>query len=159
MFSPKNTVAPKRPSAASVMAVRGPRGPAVPAQQRDERHDLPPPSLPARITSVRVTMIIIDQKINDTRPYTLSVLIGTGSGWLRLKAVWMVVGLVPMSPNTTPSAPPKLQCKTGRSGLGSSRHRLRTPARDRHRSQSSLGRDRKLSCPGEGCTIQVKVAP
>jgi len=41
--------------------------------------------LPARITSVRVTMIIIDQKINDTRPYTLSVLIGTGSGWLRLE--------------------------------------------------------------------------
>src|SRR6478752_4632249 len=89
-------------------------------------------------------MIIIDQKINDTRPYTLSVLIGTGSGWLRLTAVWMVVGLVPMSPNTTPSAPPKLQCKTGRSGLGSSRHRLRTPARDRHRSQSSLGRDSRV---------------
>src|SRR6478672_6188069 len=86
-------------------------------------------------------MIIIDQKINDTRPYTLSVLIGTGSGWLRLKAVWMVIGLVPMSPNTTPSAPPRLQGKTGRSGLGSSRPRLRTPARDRHRSQSSLGRD------------------
>ena len=37
-------------------------------------------------------MIITDQKINDTTPYTLSVLIGTGSGWLRLKAVWMVVG-------------------------------------------------------------------
>jgi hypothetical protein len=50
----------------------------------------------------------------------LSVLIGTGSGSLGLKAVWMVIGLVPMSPNTTPSAPPKLQCKTGRSGLGSS---------------------------------------
>src|SRR6476646_7136722 len=33
----------------------------------------------------------------------------------------MVIGLVPMSPNTTPSAPPKLQCKTGRSRLGSSR--------------------------------------
>ena len=59
-------------------------------------------------------MIITDQKINDPAPYTLSVLIGTGSGWLRLKAVWMVVGLVPMSPNTTPSAPPKLQGKTGR---------------------------------------------
>ena len=66
-------------------------------------------------------MIITDQKINDTAPYTLSVLIGTGSGSLGLKAVWMVIGLVPMSPNTTPSAPPKLQCKTGRSGLGSSR--------------------------------------
>ena len=31
-------------------------------------------------------MIITDQKINDTTPYTLSVLIGTGSGSLRLKA-------------------------------------------------------------------------
>ena len=47
-------------------------------------------------------MIITDQKINDTTPYTLSVLIGTGSGSLGLKAVWMVIGLVPMSPNTTP---------------------------------------------------------
>ena len=55
-------------------------------------------------------MIITDQKINDTTPSTLSVLIGTGSGSLRLTAVWMVIGLVPMSPNTTPSAPPKLQC-------------------------------------------------
>src|SRR6478735_2403242 len=70
-------------------------------------------------------MIITDQKINDTTPYTLSVLIGTGSGSLGLTAVWMVVGLVPMSPNTTPSAPPKLQCKTGRSALGSSRLSLR----------------------------------
>jgi hypothetical protein len=61
-----------------------------------------------------------------------------------LKAVWMVIGLVPMSPNTTPSAPPKLQCKTGRSGLGSSRPRLRTPASAGHPSQSSLGRDSAL---------------
>ena len=58
-----------------------------------------------------------------------------------LKAVWMVIGLVPMSPNTTPGAPPKLQCKTGRSGLGSSRPRLRTPASAGHPAQSSLGRD------------------
>src|SRR6267154_5537015 len=86
-------------------------------------------------------MIITDQKINETTPYTLSVLIGTGSGSLGLPAVWMVIGLVPMSPNTTPSAPPKLQCKTGRSGLGSSRPRLRTPTSAGHPSQSSLGRD------------------
>src|SRR6185369_11768986 len=86
-------------------------------------------------------MIITDQKINDTAPYTLSVLIGTGSGSLGLKAVWMVIGLVPKSPNTTPSAPPKLQGKTGRSGLVSSRPRLRTPASAGHPSQSSLGRD------------------
>src|SRR6187200_1373974 len=86
-------------------------------------------------------MIITDQKINDTTPYTLSVLIGTGSGSLGLTAVWMVIGLVPMSPNTTPSAPPKLQCKTGRSALGSSRPTLRTPASAGHPSQSSTGRD------------------
>src|SRR6267142_647937 len=86
-------------------------------------------------------MIITDQKINDTTPYTLSVLIGTGSGSLGLKAVWMVIGLVPMSPNTTPSAPPKLQCKTGRSELGSSRPSLRTPASAGHSAQSSTGRD------------------
>src|SRR5258707_7481964 len=86
-------------------------------------------------------MIITDQKINDTTPYTLSVLIGTGSGSLGLTAVWMVIGLVPMSPNTTPSAPPKLQCKTGRSGRGSSRPSLRTPASGGHPSQSSTGRD------------------
>src|SRR6478735_2025077 len=124
--------------------------PAVPAQQRDERHDLPPPSLPARITSVRVTMIIIDQKINDTRPYTLSVLIGTGSGWLRLKAVWMVVGLVPMSPNTTPSAPPKLQCKTGRSGLGSSRP---NPNSSKRGASLAIRLDETMmvSCPDLGC--------
>jgi hypothetical protein len=39
------------------------------------------------------------------------------------------------------STPPKLQCKAGRSGLGSSRPRLRTPASAGHPSQSSLGRD------------------
>src|SRR6188472_3920752 len=97
-------------------------------------------------------MIITEQKINDTTPYTLSVLIGTGSGSLGLKAVWMVIGLVPMSPNTTPSAPPKLQCKTGRSGLGSSRHRLQSqqavgiPRNLRLDETSVLSRDR-WRCP------------
>ena len=67
------------------MAVRGPRAPPYRRSSVMSAMMLPPPSLPARITSVRVTMIIIDQKINDTRPYTLSVLIGTGSGWLRLE--------------------------------------------------------------------------
>ena len=42
-------------------------------------------------------MIITDQKINDTTPYTLSALIGTGSGSWGLTAVWMVIGLVPTS--------------------------------------------------------------
>ena len=80
MFSPKNTVAPKRPSAASVMAVRRPRAPPYRRSSVMSAMMLPPPSLPARITSVRVTMIITDQKINDTAPYSLSVLIGTGAG-------------------------------------------------------------------------------
>src|SRR6476620_8170281 len=97
-------------------------------------------------------MIITDQKINDTTPYTLSVLIGTGSGSLGLTAVWMVIGLVPMSPNTTPSAPPKLQCKTGRSGLGSSRPNLRTPASAGHPSQPSLGRD---TSSDDGAVLEV----
>ena len=35
-------------------------------------------------------MIITDQKISDTTPYTLSVLIGTGCGSLGSKTVWMV---------------------------------------------------------------------
>src|SRR5258708_38634906 len=98
-------------------------------------------------------MIITDQKINDTTPYTLSVLIGTGSGSLGLKAVWMVIGLVPMSANTTPSAPPKLQCKTGRSELGSSRPILRTPASAGHPSQSSLGRGK--SSDDKSCPVRI----
>src|SRR4029077_4734242 len=65
---------------------------------------------------------------------------------LGLTAVWMVIGLVPMSPNTTPSAPPKLQRKTGRSGLGSFRPKLRTPASAGHPSQSSSGRDTHGAC-------------
>ena len=36
---------------------------------------------------------------------------------------------------------PKLQCKSGRPALGSSRSRLRTPASARHSAQSSTGRD------------------
>jgi hypothetical protein len=36
---------------------------------------------------------------------------------------------------------PKLQCQSGRPALGSSRHRLRTPASAGHPSQSSTGRD------------------
>jgi hypothetical protein len=36
---------------------------------------------------------------------------------------------------------PKVQCKSGRPALRLSRHRLRTPARARHLSQSSTGQD------------------
>jgi hypothetical protein len=79
------------------MAVRRPR---APPQQRDERHD----AASAVVIGAHHQRDLrqrdddlTDQKINDTRPYTLSVLIGTGSGSLGLKAVWMVIGLVPMS--------------------------------------------------------------
>jgi hypothetical protein len=37
---------------------------------------------------------------------------------------------------------PKVQCKSGRPALRLSRHRLRTPARARHLSQSSTGQDK-----------------
>ena len=35
-------------------------------------------------------MIVTDQKISETRPYTLSVVSGTGCGSSGLKIVWMV---------------------------------------------------------------------
>ena len=63
---------------------------------------------------------------------------------------------------------PKLQSKSGRAELGSSRPSLRTPASAGHPSQSSTGLDigggdgeRTDGCPvrGEGCTVRVKVAP
>ena len=57
---------------------------------------------------------------------------------------------------------PKLQCESGRPARGSSRPTLRTPASARHPLQSSTGRDSggaMVSCPGEGCTVRVKVAP
>ena len=56
---------------------------------------------------------------------------------------------------------PKLQGESGRPVRGSSRSRLRTPASAGHSAQPSTGRDKwgVVSCPGEGCTIRVKVAP
>ena len=63
--------------------------PAVPPQQRDERHDAAPAVVVGAHHQRDVGQgddDLTDQKINDTTPYTLSVLIGTGSGSLRLKA-------------------------------------------------------------------------
>jgi len=63
---------------------------------------------------------------------------------------------------------PKLQCFIGRSALGSSRPRLRTPASAGHSSQSSTGRDMMvlpwlvtgviLLLSLECCPVRVKVA-
>jgi len=51
-------------------------------------------------------MRVTDQKIRETTPNTLSRVTAIGCGSPGLKTVWIVYsGLVPMSPNTTPSAP------------------------------------------------------
>ena len=51
-------------------------------------------------------MIITDQKISETMPYTFSGDTWTGCGSDGLKTVCSVYsGLVPISPNTTPRAP------------------------------------------------------
>src|SRR5271167_869234 len=82
MLSPENSAAPRMPSAASTIVMRLPGAPH--RRTRATSAMIPPsPSLSARITSVTyvsVTMIITDQKISDTTPYTLSVVIGTGWG-------------------------------------------------------------------------------
>src|SRR5206468_6721072 len=108
-LSPKNSEAPKTPSAASIIVVRRP--PGTPRRRiKVISAMIPPwPSLSARITSVTyvtVTMSVTDQKISETTPKMLSVDTGTGWGSLGLKTVWTVYrGLVPMSPKTTPRAP------------------------------------------------------
>ena len=90
MLSPKNSEAPKTPSAASTTFVRRP-----PATLRRRISVIsarmpPSPSLSARITSstyVTVTMIVTDQKISETTPNTLSLDTGTGCGSLGLNTV------------------------------------------------------------------------
>ena len=52
MVSPRNSAAPKRPSAASVLAERRPRAPPYRRSSVMSAMMLPPPSLSARITSV-----------------------------------------------------------------------------------------------------------
>ena len=109
MLSPKNSEAPKMPSAASTALAR-----LLPGRARRRIRAIsamipPSPSLSARITNrtyVTVTMIVTDQKISETTPKTLSCDTLTGCGSPGLKTVWTVYnGLVPMSPKTTPKAP------------------------------------------------------
>ncbi len=93
MLSPKNSAAPKRPSNASISAVRRLRATFQRRNMVMSAMMPPSPSLSARITSVmyvKVTMIMTDQKISDTTPYTLSVVMGTGCGSPGLNTVWMV---------------------------------------------------------------------
>src|SRR5579859_2696436 len=109
MLSPKNSEAPKIPSADSTIFARRPPGSARRRIRAISAMIPPSPSLSARITSrtyVMVTMIVTDQKISETTPKMLSCDTLTGCGSLGLKAVWTVYsGLVPMSPKTTPRAP------------------------------------------------------
>ena len=109
MLSPKNSEAPKIPSAASTTFARRPPGRAR-RRIRAIRDMIPPsPSLSARITSVMyvmVTTIVTAQKISEMTPNMLSSVTLTGCGSAGLKTVWTVYsGLVPMSPKTTPRAP------------------------------------------------------
>ena len=107
--SPKNSDAPKTPSSARVSFTR--RVPPAPSLVTTVISAMmpPSPSLSARITSstyVMVTMIIPDQKISEMTPNTLSADTFTGCGSPGLNSVCTVYsGLVPISPNTTPSAP------------------------------------------------------
>ena len=80
-LSPKNSEAPKTPSAASTTFVRRP--PGTPRLRIKVINAMipPSPSLSARITSrtyVTVTMIVTDQKISETIPKMLSVDTATG---------------------------------------------------------------------------------
>jgi len=93
MLSPKNSDAPKIPSAASASLVRRP--PRTPRRRISviSARMPPSPSLSARITSstyLIVTMIVTDQKINEITPYTLSSVAGTGCGSSGLKMVCTV---------------------------------------------------------------------
>ena len=109
MLSPKNSEAPKIPSAASTIFARRPPGRARLRIRAINAMIPPSPSLSARITSrtyVMVTMIVTDQKISEMIPKILSSVTLTGWGSPGLKTVWTVYsGLVPMSPKTTPRAP------------------------------------------------------
>src|SRR6516225_7545869 len=109
MLSPKNSEAPKMPSAASTALARAPPGRARRRIRAISAMIPPSPSLSARITSktyVMVTMIVTDQKISEMTPKMLACVTVTGCGSLGLNTVWTVYsGLVPMSPKTTPRAP------------------------------------------------------
>ena len=75
MLSPKNSEAPKIPSAASTTFARRPPGRARRRIKAISAMIPPSPSLSARITSrtyVTVTMIVTDQKISEMIPKMLS---------------------------------------------------------------------------------------
>ena len=109
MLSPKNSDAPKIPSAASTTFARRPPGRARRRIRAISDMIPPSPSLSARITSrtyVMVTTIVTAQKISEMIPKMLSSVTLTGCGSAGLKTVCTVYsGLVPMSPKTTPRAP------------------------------------------------------
>src|SRR5260370_10939417 len=109
MLSPKNSEAPKIPSAASTIFARLPAGRARRRIEAIRAMTPPSQSLSARITSrtyVTVTMVVTDQKISETIPKMVSCDTVTGCGSPGLKTVCTVYsGLVPMSPKTTPRAP------------------------------------------------------
>src|SRR5438094_6761215 len=68
----------------------------------------PSPSLSARMMNITYlidTISVSDQNTSDTTPYT-SPAVGRTAPLSMEKTVWIAYsGLVPMSPNTTPSAP------------------------------------------------------
>src|SRR5688572_2253407 len=81
------------------------RGP-LSIRPREKRAKTPPsPRLPARVTKVMyfpLTTSIKDQKISDKTPRTLLVLSSAGRYLIESRSAYS--GLVPISPNTTPSA-------------------------------------------------------
>ena len=93
MLSPRNSAAPKTPSAASTAVVRALEL-EVQRRSRVIRAMMPPsPSLSTRIASntyVTVTMSITDQNTSDTTPKTFSSVTGTGCGSSGLNTVCSV---------------------------------------------------------------------
>ncbi len=93
MLSPKNSAAPKIPSAASACLTRRPEGLRSLLINVIRAMMPPSPSLSARITRrtySTVTMRVTDQKTSETTPYTFASVAGTGCGSLGLKTVWIV---------------------------------------------------------------------
>src|SRR4029077_15246111 len=106
-------------------------------------------------------MIITDQKINDTTPSTLSVLIGTGSGSLGSTAVWMVIGWSQCRRTRHPVR--HRNCNVKLDDLHWDRQELDCEPQQARGIPRNLRLDETagvgVSCPGQGCTVRVKVAP
>ena len=107
--SPKNSEAPKIPSATSPDSHAAPEPLTRPSSRAISAMMPPSPSLSERITKTTyctVTMITTAQNTSETTPNTEVGSTGTGRVALRLYTACRVYsGLVPMSPKTTPSAP------------------------------------------------------